>query len=163
MKVYVDDCFKQLFFVERSLKLRYSTKCINNNRNPEWRDTQVFDIVADKSFIRLHVYDSDSHDNSTLIDPIGFVEFCIQEIPFDQARRGMKLKENSEAQVIDGWLELRFPGNLQGVNSDRYAEHMMQREEEPLKGIDWRGMGCRGCRRPCRRSPPTKKRTRQMR
>ena len=74
MKVYVDDCFK------------YSTSCINNNRNPEWRDTQVFDIVADKSFIRLHVYDSDSHDNSTLIDPIGFVEFCIQDIPFDQAK-----------------------------------------------------------------------------
>lgn len=104
VKVYVDDCFK------------YSTSCINNDRNPQWNDTQVFDIVADKSIVRLHVYDSDSHDNSTLIDPIGFVEFCIADIPFDQ--------------VIDGWLELRFPGNLQGINTDRYAEHMAQREEE---------------------------------
>lgn len=38
--------------------------------------------------------------------------------------------ELSLLQVIDGWLELRFPGNLQGINTDRYAEHMAQREEE---------------------------------
>lgn len=105
VKVFVDDTFK------------YSTRCINNDRNPKWQDRRrVVDIVADRSIIRLHVYDSDSSDNSTLIDPIGFVEFCIGDIPFDHD--------------IDGWLELRFPGNLQGYNTDRYAEHMAMREEE---------------------------------
>lgn len=105
VKVFVDDCFK------------YSTKCISNDRNPKWQDPKrMVDIVADRSMVRLHVYDSDSNDNTTLIDPIGFVEFCIGDIPFDTE--------------IDGWLELRFPGNLQGYGSDRYAEHMMAREEE---------------------------------
>ena len=65
--------------------LKYQSSCINNDRNPKWNDKQIFDIVADKSIVRLHVYDSDSHDNSTLIDPIGFVEFCIADIPFDKA------------------------------------------------------------------------------
>lgn len=74
VKVFVDDTFK------------YSTRCINNDRNPKWQDRRrVVDIVADRSIIRLHVYDSDSSDNSTLIDPIGFVEFCIGDIPFDHA------------------------------------------------------------------------------
>jgi len=105
VKVFVDDCFK------------YSTRCISNDRNPKWQDQKrMVDIVADRSMVRLHVYDSDSNDNTTLIDPIGFVEFCIGDIPFDTE--------------IDGWLELRFPGNLQGYGSDRYAEHMMAREEE---------------------------------
>ncbi|CAJ1331498.1 unnamed protein product [Effrenium voratum] len=104
VKVFVDDCFK------------YSTATINNDRNPRWQDKQKFDIVADLSIVRLHVYDSDSTDNSSLIDPIGFVEFRVADIPFDEE--------------IEGWLELRFPGNLQGVNSDRYYEHMNRREEE---------------------------------
>ena len=43
----------------------------------------MVDIVADRSMVRLHVYDSDSNDNTSLIDPIGFVEFCIGDIPFD--------------------------------------------------------------------------------
>ena len=74
VKVFVDDTFK------------YSTRCINNDRNPKWQDRRrVVDIVADRSIIRLHVYDSDSSDNSTLIDPIGFVEFCIGDIQFDHA------------------------------------------------------------------------------
>lgn len=76
VKVFLDDTFK------------YSTKCINNDRNPKWQDQRrLVDIVADRSIMRLHVYDSDSNDNSTLIDPIGFVEFCIGDIPFDQATR----------------------------------------------------------------------------
>ena len=72
VKVFVDDCFK------------YSTRCISNDRNPKWQDQKrMVDIVADRSMVRLHVYDSDSNDNTTLIDPIGFVEFCIGDIPFD--------------------------------------------------------------------------------
>ena len=52
-------------------------------------------------------------------------------------RRILKISETHSFQVcpcacedIDGWLELRFPGNLQGYNTDRYAEHMAMREEE---------------------------------
>ena len=35
-----------------------------------------------------------------------------------------------QRQEIDGWFELRFPNNLQGINTDRYYEHMHMREEE---------------------------------
>jgi len=104
VKVYVDDC------------LKYATKTINNNRCPQWNDKQTFDIVADLSIIRLHVYDSDGQEDSELCDPVGFVEFCVADIPFDEE--------------IDGWLELRFPSNLQDINTARVAEHMETREEE---------------------------------
>mmetsp|Transcript_17448 Transcript_17448/g.41414 ORF Transcript_17448/g.41414 Transcript_17448/m.41414 type:complete len:702 (-) Transcript_17448:130-2235(-) len=104
VKVYVDDTFK------------YSTHAINNNRSPKWNDPQTFDIVADLSMIRVHVFDLDGEPGSNLEDPIGFVEFCIADIPFDEE--------------IDGWFELRFPNNLQGINTDRYFEHMHMREEE---------------------------------
>ena len=39
---------------------------------------------------------------------------------------------NQRPEEINGWLELRFPGNLQGYNTDRYAEHMETREEQRL-------------------------------
>lgn len=103
VRVYVDDC------------LQYSTKIINNSRRPKWSDTQTFDIVADSSFIRVHVYDSDSNSCTNDVDPLGFVEFCIQDIPFDKE--------------IEGWFELRFPQNLQGTNLERYAAHSESREE----------------------------------
>ena len=74
VKVYVDDTFK------------YSTHAINNNRSPKWNDPQTFDIVADLSMIRVHVFDLDGEPGSNLEDPIGFVEFCIADIPFDEAR-----------------------------------------------------------------------------
>ncbi|CAE7516819.1 rihB [Symbiodinium pilosum] len=112
VKVYVDDTFK------------YSTHTINNNRSPQWSDPQTFDIVADLTMIRVHVFDSDGDQESELEDPIGFVEFCIADIPFDEAAELQAVDE------IDGWFELRFPNNLQGVNTDRYAEHMYMREEE---------------------------------
>lgn len=103
VRVYIDDC------------LQYSSKIIRNSRRPQWRDAQTFDIVADLSFIRVHVYDTDSASVLDNIDPLGFVEFCIQDIPFDQE--------------IDGWFELRFPQNLQGTNVERYAMHTDCREE----------------------------------
>ncbi|CAE7364387.1 unnamed protein product [Symbiodinium natans] len=104
VKVFVDDTFK------------YSTHSINNNRSPQWNDPQSFDIVADLSMIRVAVFDLDGEPGSNLEDAIGFVEFCIADIPFDEE--------------IDGWFELRFPNNLQGINTDRYYEHMHMREEE---------------------------------
>jgi len=103
VKVYVDDCFK------------YSTKYVKDKRNPQWNDKQKFDIVANRCMVRLHVYDTDSSDCSK-VDPLGFVEFCVGDMPFDQE--------------IDGWLELRFPANLQGTNLDRYDLHCTKREEE---------------------------------
>ena len=61
--------------------------------------------MADRSIVRVHVclgfaalhlyilenvtradrYDSDSKDNSA-VEPLGFVEFCIADIPFEKAR-----------------------------------------------------------------------------
>lgn len=103
VRVYVDDC------------LQYSSRIIHNNRKPQWRDAQTFDIVADASFIRVHVYDTDSSSIHADVEPLGFVEFCIQDIPFEQE--------------IDGWFELRFPQNLQGTSLERYAMHCEHREE----------------------------------
>eukprot|EP00439_Symbiodinium_sp_Y106_P048967 s6600_g6.t1 len=80
VRVYVDDC------------LHYAGRCIYNSRRPKWEDPshiredfQLFDIVADRSIVRVHVYDSDSKDNSA-VEPLGFVEFCIADIPFEKAR-----------------------------------------------------------------------------
>jgi len=109
VKVLVDDTMK------------YQTKTISNNRNPKWEDKQVFDIVANRSMIRLHVYDSDGDAESTQVDPLGFVEFCVGDIPY--------------GEEIEGWLELRFPANLQGTNLDRYADHCEKREEEWAKSV----------------------------
>ncbi|CAE7209487.1 rihB, partial [Symbiodinium necroappetens] len=103
VRVYVDDC------------LHYAGRCIYNNRRPKWEDFQIFDIVADRSIVRVHVYDSDSKDNSA-VEPLGFVEFCIADLPFEKE--------------IDGWFELKFAQNLQGINLDRYAQHCAQREED---------------------------------
>ena len=71
---------------------KYSTHTINNNRSPQWSDPQTFDIVADLTMIRVHVFDSDGDQESELEDPIGFVEFCIADIPFDEA---------AELQAVD--------------------------------------------------------------
>eukprot|EP00441_Pelagodinium_beii_P037344 CAMPEP_0197648762 /NCGR_PEP_ID=MMETSP1338-20131121/27945_1 /TAXON_ID=43686 ORGANISM="Pelagodinium beii, Strain RCC1491" /NCGR_SAMPLE_ID=MMETSP1338 /ASSEMBLY_ACC=CAM_ASM_000754 /LENGTH=734 /DNA_ID=CAMNT_0043222815 /DNA_START=75 /DNA_END=2279 /DNA_ORIENTATION=- len=105
VKVLVDDT------------LKYQTKTVNNSRAPKWSQDppQKFDIIANKTMVRLHVYDSDSSTNSELVDPLGFVEFCVGDMPFDQE--------------IEGWLELRFPANLQGTNLERFAEHCERREE----------------------------------
>jgi len=107
IKVLVDDTMK------------YQTKTISNSKNPKWEDKQVFDIVANRSMIRLHVYDSDGDEKSHKVDPLGFVEFSTGDIPY--------------GEEIDGWFELRFPANLQGTNLDRFAEHSEKREEEWAK------------------------------
>jgi hypothetical protein len=104
VRVYTDDV------------LRYETQCINNTRSPEWNHDGKLDIVADRSMVRLSVYDSDSADNSTLIDHLGFVELCVGDMPFNQA--------------IEGWFELNFPQNLQGANVDRYDQHCEKRVED---------------------------------
>ncbi|CAJ1328236.1 unnamed protein product, partial [Effrenium voratum] len=104
VRVYIDDC------------LQYGSRPVMNCRQPKWDDKQRFDIVSDHSFVRVHVYDTDSRDCMSSVDPLGFVEFCISDIPFDQE--------------IDGWFELRFAQNLQGANLERYAMHAERREEE---------------------------------
>ena len=53
-------------------------------------------VLASQLFPALHLYilenvtradryDSDSKDNSA-VEPLGFVEFCIADIPFEKAR-----------------------------------------------------------------------------
>mmetsp|Transcript_65761 Transcript_65761/g.118502 ORF Transcript_65761/g.118502 Transcript_65761/m.118502 type:complete len:747 (+) Transcript_65761:107-2347(+) len=103
VKVFVDDVPE------------YTTRRINNSRHPDWNHEHKVDIVADRSIVRFFVYDSDSHDD-TLVDQMGFVEICVGDMPYNQ--------------TIEGWFELRFPQNLQGINVDRYAEHCAQREDE---------------------------------
>eukprot|EP00913_Durusdinium_trenchii_P031022 g29054.t1 len=103
VRVYVDDC------------LQYSTKIINNSRRPKWSDTQTFDIVADSSFIRVHVYDSDP------------------QLPWSAERWGnsrfrLAIRENPESREES----LRFDA-LQHIKEARTLEHLDQVDEENQK------------------------------
>merc|ERR1719221_2171262 len=57
----------------------------------------------------LSVADKKSHS-------LGFVEVCVGDMPFDKE--------------ICGWLELRFPNNLQGTNLTRYEQHCKRRDDD---------------------------------
>ncbi|CAK0846888.1 unnamed protein product [Prorocentrum cordatum] len=102
------------------------TAHVKNSRNPEWNSHFELDITAGRSMVRFHLYDQDVDDEdakdllkgnmadvsvadnkkSSFHHSLGFVEVCVGDMPFDVE--------------IEGWLELRFPGQLQGINVLRY-------------------------------------------
>jgi hypothetical protein len=110
---------------------QFETTHVRNSRNPEWNSSCEVDVTAGRSMIRLQVYDQDVEDveagdmlkgNQGLeiadkkSHSLGFVEVCVGDMPFDEE--------------ICGWLELRFPNNLQGTNLTRYEQHCKRRDDD---------------------------------
>ncbi|CAE8626111.1 unnamed protein product [Polarella glacialis] len=79
---------------------------------PEWQEVTSLDIVAARSMVRLQIMDKDRWKED---DPIGFVEFCVGDLPFDE--------------LVEGWLELRFQENLQRTSTSRYRNHCAARDD----------------------------------
>eukprot|EP00440_Ansanella_granifera_P072342 gb/GFBE01078507.1/.p1 GENE.gb/GFBE01078507.1/~~gb/GFBE01078507.1/.p1 ORF type:complete len:746 (+),score=144.30 gb/GFBE01078507.1/:1-2238(+) len=80
-------------------------------QDPIWKCQCEVEIVAPSSMVRLQVLD-DRPDNHA---EIGFVEFCVGDLPFDQP--------------IEGWFELRFQENMTRNSVERYRLHSLKREE----------------------------------
>lgn len=104
-------------FVEVELDdmLVYHTPTVNMALHPEWYHHGSIDIVSAMSMVRLQVLDKDIVKQN---DKIGFVEFCVADIPFD-------------AQV-EGWMELRFQENLQRTSWHRYEAHCRARDDSTV-------------------------------
>ncbi|CAK0803314.1 unnamed protein product [Prorocentrum cordatum] len=117
----------------------HETPHVRASRSPVWDDHCSVDIVAGASMVRFAVNDMDSDKEENAVDMLqmnageldvsdrkhaglGFVEICVEDIPFDQE--------------LDGWLELRLAGNLQGNSRDRYLQHCGQREDALHKAME---------------------------
>lgn len=100
VRMYVDDI------------AMFETEARPHTRNPEWQFFCVLDITAAVSMVRLQVLDKDTFTDD---DEIGFVEFCVCDIPF--------------SEVVEGWFELRFQENLRRNSTERYAEHCAARDD----------------------------------
>jgi hypothetical protein len=120
VRVYLDDTRQN------------ETEHVKSSRQPEWNAHCTLDITAARSMVRLQIYDQDVEDEegkdilagnmlqTSVVDQkkchsLGFVEFCVGDMPYDEE--------------IAGWLELRFPVNLVGSNIDRYQAHCSERRD----------------------------------
>mmetsp|Transcript_19483 Transcript_19483/g.44356 ORF Transcript_19483/g.44356 Transcript_19483/m.44356 type:complete len:619 (-) Transcript_19483:42-1898(-) len=81
--------------------------------NPQWSKKGRLGITAPHSMVRVQVLD---YDSITHTEDIGFVEFCVVDIPFDKQ--------------IDGWLELRLSDLLERTSTHRYIAHRSGRDDE---------------------------------
>jgi len=101
--VYLDD----IKLEEKDMR----TLTVHGTLNPLWQQQINVGIIAPSSMLRLQVVD----DQLTTKVDIGFVEFCIGDIPYDRE--------------ISGWFELRYQENLKTTSLQRYASHCAVRED----------------------------------
>lgn len=92
--------------------LVYETPAVQMALNPSWYHHGSLDVVSAMSMVRLQVLDRDTLKEN---DKIGFVEFCVGDIPFDVQ--------------MEGWMELRFQENLQWTSYHRYEAHCKARDD----------------------------------
>jgi hypothetical protein len=101
--------------VEMDDEVIYETAPVPQSLAPEWNHQGYLNILRPRPFVRLYVKHyggGDSHRDVGL----GFVEFCVGDIPFDK--------------TIEGWFELRFKENLQKNAAERYREHCQARDSD---------------------------------
>lgn len=97
VKVFLDDIFA--FQTDTSL-----------GADAKWDHGGYLNIVAPRSMARLQVVDAAKGGVG-----VGFVEFCLGDIPF-----------NTD---VEGWMELRFQQNLQRTSMVRYPLHCRERQD----------------------------------
>ena len=83
------DSFVQVVLDDQELE-KCITPVARGKKQPTWLYHCEVDILAPMSMIRLQVFD----DQPTEKVPIGFVDVCVGDIPYDKP--------------IEGWFELRF-------------------------------------------------------
>mmetsp|Transcript_33060 Transcript_33060/g.77319 ORF Transcript_33060/g.77319 Transcript_33060/m.77319 type:complete len:728 (-) Transcript_33060:188-2371(-) len=86
----------------------------HKSRDPVWKSDEPFflNVLSPRSMVRLEVYEH-SHRQPALI---GFVEFCVEDVPMNRE--------------VAGWAELCFAETLQRTSTWRYARHCRLREDE---------------------------------
>eukprot|EP00931_Biecheleriopsis_adriatica_P062884 TRINITY_DN37990_c0_g1_i1.p1 TRINITY_DN37990_c0_g1~~TRINITY_DN37990_c0_g1_i1.p1 ORF type:complete len:798 (-),score=158.48 TRINITY_DN37990_c0_g1_i1:72-2141(-) len=111
------DSFVQVFMDDILLE-SCKTPVARGKQEPVWRYQCSLEVVAPRSMVRVQVFD----DQPTSKVQIGFVEFCIGDIPYDTP--------------IEGWFELRFQDNMKKTSVQRYADHSKTREETRSKQVE---------------------------
>jgi hypothetical protein len=99
--------------VEMDDEIIYETAPVTQSLAPEWNHQGYLNILRPRPFVRLHVKHYGGSDSDTDVG-LGFVEFCVGDVPFNK--------------TIEGWFELRFEEHLQKTTWDRYGEHCQTKD-----------------------------------
>jgi hypothetical protein len=75
-------------------------------QSPRWSHEGSVPFLSPMSMVRLQVKD---HDSISHEEDIGFVEFCLADLPWDTS--------------VECWLELRLQDKLESTSWVRYADH----------------------------------------
>jgi len=95
-------------------KLAFETAPVRTS-NLRWDYRNTVDFAVLTSMIRLEVVD---YDRITHQEGVGFVEFCVGELPWNE--------------MVDGWLELRLYDRLERTSEHRYRAHLESRDDESV-------------------------------